>query len=92
MQGTRDMKQNKDYDDTYRSNCHNAPVYVVSGDEGTNHYNCDTCSVPCEFHFKGYPDEDNFPVLTEKEIRRINFASAIIIGVVVFLIMLAIRS
>lgn len=40
----------KPYDKAYLSDCHNAPVYVVGSDEGTCHYECDTCGKSCNFH------------------------------------------
>lgn len=32
------------------SDCHNAPVRVVGGDEGTNHWECAECELSCNAH------------------------------------------
>jgi len=37
-------------DPHYRSDCHNAAVYVVGTDEGTNYYECATCKEGCDYH------------------------------------------
>lgn len=39
-------------DSKYLSDCHNVAVYVVGGDEGTNHYECSECKEACNFHPK----------------------------------------
>lgn len=34
---------------TWLSDCHDAPVKAVAGDEGTSHYECTECGEACDF-------------------------------------------
>ena len=48
------------------SSCHNSPVKVVGGDEGTNHYECTECGKPCDpANQKPVDDKDTEQILDD---------------------------
>lgn len=58
-------------DPAWLSDCHNAAVYVVGSDEGTNHYECLTCKQSCNFHDANSSNDDQLDEILHSLAKRI---------------------